>query len=235
MELTLRGMRPEEHKYSYTQSRQLIGQTGCVGHIRGDMGEDGNGFHPSWEDHTSHLNTPAFRAELEHTVGLLRFDPAFHGILKDRKSLAAFCFFHPELVMDDGRSYGVRADSGNHAHLIRLNPDRGEYSFYLYSYRKDRLDAHLRAAARGIRFITPDYREKFRLPDGGKLVITDRDGKSRIETCRYIDEYHLEMGGSIYHICEFAESAERGNCRVRPFSEEKAGPGKEARHAGTGR
>ena len=235
MELVLRGMRPEEQKYSYTQSRQLIGQTGCVGHIRGDMGSDGNGFYPYWEDHSSSLNTPAFRADLEEAVGKLRFDPAFYGILRDRNSLAAFCMSHPELVMEDGRSCGVRADGKHYSYLLRLNPEKGEYNFYLYAYKRDRLDQHLTAARRGIRFIDTGYREKFRIPDGGKIELVGKDGSRRTETCRYVDEYHLETGRGIWHICEFAEAMERGTYRIRPLTDGILEQGKEARHAGTGR
>ncbi len=235
MELKLSGMRPDEQKYSYTQSRQLLGQTGCVGHIRGDMGENGKGFFPSWEDHSAILNTPAFRAELEETVRLLRSDPRYGSVLKDRPSLQAFCSKHPDLVMEDGRSFGLRADSAHYAFLLRLNPEKGEYSFYLYAYKKERLDSHLLAARRGIRFIDTGYREQFRIPDGGKILLSRSDGTSRVETCRYIDEYHLETDAGIFHICEFAEMAERGKCTVRPFGEQAPAAGKEARHAGTGR
>ena len=235
MELKLRGMRPDEQKYSYTQSRQLLGQTGCVGHIRGNMGEDGNGFFPSWEDHCSILNTPAFRSELENAVGMLRSDPSCHGILKNRQSLRRFCREHPELVMEDERSYGLRADGRIYAFLLRLNPEKGEYSFYLYAYKKERLDSHLLAAKRGIRFIDTGYREQFRIPDGGKILLTRSDGSSRTETCRYIDEYHLTTDSGLFHICEFADMAERGKYVIRPVSGPLPGREKEARYAGTGR
>lgn len=44
MEMTFRPMTPTERMYSYTQSQQLIMQTGCIGHLRGDFGSTGEQF-----------------------------------------------------------------------------------------------------------------------------------------------------------------------------------------------
>ena len=41
MTLEIRPMTREEQKYSYTQSHQIAGQTGCIGHLRADMDTDG--------------------------------------------------------------------------------------------------------------------------------------------------------------------------------------------------
>ena len=40
-----------------------------------------------------------------------------------------------------------------------------------------------------VRFITPHYQEKFRIPDGDKIRIRFRDGELRDRICRYIDDY----------------------------------------------
>ena len=101
--------------------------------------------------------------------------------------------------------YGFRADTGNHSFLIRCNPTPGDYNFYCYCYVTKWLDQHLRNAKKGIRFIDEHYNELFRIADGEKIVITDSLGKTEERTCRYIDEYHTEIGSQIYHICQFAE------------------------------
>lgn len=36
-------------------------------------------------------------------------------------------------------------------------------------------------------------------------------------TCRYIDDYHLEVGNNLYHICEFAERMEQNGNAVIPL------------------
>ena len=44
MEMEIWDMLPAEQKYTYSQSSQIMGQTGCIGHLRGDMDTNGNGF-----------------------------------------------------------------------------------------------------------------------------------------------------------------------------------------------
>ena len=66
----------------------------------------------------------------------------------------------------------------------------------------------LYTSGRGIRFITPDYKELFRIPDGDKVRNTWSDGERIEHTCRYIDDCHLELGrgmDGIRHICQLAD------------------------------
>ena len=66
-----------------------------------------------------------------------------------------------------------------------------------------------------IRFIDSSYRELFRIPDGGKINITLNNGEQLTRQCKYIDDYHFELGkmgsnyGNVYHICQFAKIMER--------------------------
>ena len=88
MDMTIRAATPAERHYTYKQSKQLMGQTGCIGHLRGDMGRDGTGFYTSWDDHNRDLKSDAFKAEIDDVVNAMRFDPQYGGIFKDRSSLA---------------------------------------------------------------------------------------------------------------------------------------------------
>lgn len=68
---------------------------------------------------------------------------------------------------------------------------------------------------REIRFIDSEYHTLFTIQDGEGIVITRFDGEKTILSCAYIDDYHVCVGNSIYHICEFAEMQERnGNTYV---------------------
>ena len=69
-----------------------------------------------------------------------------------------------------------------------------------------------------IRFITSNYEELFRIPNGGKVQI-DYPDHSFVAPCEYIDDYHTRIGGEVYHICQFAEILERGNGVVSPEPE----------------
>ena len=217
MEMTIRPMTPQERMYSYTQSQQIMTQTGCIGHLRGDLDSGGKGFFTSWDDHREDLKTDAFKAELDDVVNALRFDPQYGGVLKDRKSLSTYCYHSPESGFGNDREYGFRADTAQYTYFLRLNPNRGEYNFYIYCYRREWLDHHLKRAERGIRFINSRYKELFRIPDGDSIRINRTDGTHTDRTCRYIDDSHLEVGNGLYQICEFAELMERAGNTVVPL------------------
>ena len=68
---------------------------------------------------------------------------------------------------------------------------------------------------RVIRFIDSEYHTLFTIKDGESIVITRFDGEKMVFPCKYIDDYHVCIGNSAYHICEFAEMQERnGNTYV---------------------
>lgn len=85
------------------------------------------------------------------------------------------------------------------------------------TYVKEWLDKHIEEANRDIRFIDSHYKELFRIPDGERIIVTDRDGKTESYLCRYIDNYHTEVGRNLFHICEFAERMEQGGCTYAPM------------------
>ena len=68
---------------------------------------------------------------------------------------------------------------------------------------------------RVIRFIDSEYHTLFTIKDGESIVITRFDGEKMVFPCKYIDDCHVCIGNSAYHICEFAEMQERnGNTYV---------------------
>ena len=93
----------------------------------------------------------------------------------------------------------------------------GEENLFIYCYRRDWLDSHMKQAEKGIRFITPHYEEKFRVADGDKVRIRRFDGRDFERVCRYIDDCHVEIGNELYHICQFAEIMERNGNSVIPL------------------
>ena len=77
-----------------------------------------------------------------------------------------------------------------------------------------------------IRFIDSNYKELFRIPDGGKINITLNDGEQLIRQCKYIDDYHFQLSevdssyGNVYHICQFAELMERNGNTYEPVQKD---------------
>ena len=212
--MDFRVLKPEERNYTYSQSQQISMQTGCIGHLRADMDSNGEGFFSSWDDFRKDLKTQEFKDEFDAVINELRKDG---GILHNRGSLSKFCLSTPDSSFGNDREYGVRVDTEKYAYLMRLNPYKGEYNLYCYCYVRDWLDKHLKQAERGIRFITPNYDEKFHIPDGDQIRITSSWGEKNDYTCRYIDDYHLEVGRNLYHICELAERMEQNGATITPL------------------
>lgn len=218
MEFTIRATTDQEKLYLYSQSSQIDGQTGCIGHLRAYFDGDGAGFGTSWFDHVSRLNTDVFRADLDALMAKLRKMPRYGGFLRTRRDMSAWCYKNA-LAFEGvcSTEFGARVDTEQYAYLMRMNPSRGEYSLYCYCFEKQRLDNHLQRSQQGIRFIDPDYQELFRIQDGDKIRLLHPDGERRDQVCRYIDDYHLEVGNNIFHICQFAEWVQKNNIQVIPL------------------
>ena len=217
--LYIRPVTLPERSYTYSQSQQISMQTGFIGYLRADMDSNGEGFFSSWNDFRKDLKTQAFKDEFDEVINGFRDEGYF---LHNRAALSKYCNSHPEASfgkdsLGNEREYGVRVNTDQYAYLMRLNPHKGEYNLYCYCYVREWLDRHLKQAERGIRFITPHYEEKFRIPDGDKIRITSSWGEKNDRTCRYIDEYHLEVGNNPYHICELAELMERNGATITPL------------------
>ncbi|MCL2299051.1 MAG: hypothetical protein FWC27_02750 [Firmicutes bacterium] len=106
--------------------------------------------------------------------------------------------------------------------------------YYWGVYRAERVDAvadldrRARSATRGIpydtgntndkqiRFIDPQYKTLFTIPDGGSIVISYPDGEERVAECKHLDECHTAVDGDCYHICQFAEIMQRCGATYEP-------------------
>ena len=69
-----------------------------------------------------------------------------------------------------------------------------------------------------IRFINSNYDTLFRIPDGGTVEIRFPD-RTFTAKCEYLDDYHTEVGDTVFHICEFAELLEHQAGTVHPEPE----------------
>ena len=140
--INIRAMTPDERGFAYTQP-DLHEVSGCIGHLRVDMGNTGTQFFSSWDDHQADLKTADFKAEFDAVINALRNDTEYGGILASRTALASYCLRQPESVYENGREYGFRVDTDKYSYLLRLNPNRGEYAAYCYAYEKEKLDRYL--------------------------------------------------------------------------------------------
>ena len=71
-----------------------------------------------------------------------------------------------------------------------------------------------------IRFIDSSYNTLFYIPDGGSIKVHSAwNNKNQIFKCKHLDPYHVEISGSCYHICQFAEMMERNGSTYEPVTE----------------
>ena len=68
MNLNIREMLPKERDYAYTQSYQLMSQSGCIALMRGDFGNGGRTFYPDYEDQIKQYRTDEFAAEFDSVI-----------------------------------------------------------------------------------------------------------------------------------------------------------------------
>ena len=98
-EIKTRPLTPTEQKYTYAQSMQLEGQTGTIGHLRGDFATTGYGFYTTWFDTRPQWKSDEFKADLDTVINALREDKGLlNKVLEagftDEKAIAA-------MTMDD--------------------------------------------------------------------------------------------------------------------------------------
>ena len=73
-----------------------------------------------------------------------------------------------------------------------------------------------RSGVRKRRNLAPRSLPLFRVPDGGVVQMTYPDGHQYSEKVEYLDDYHMKIGSSVQHICEFAERMARSHAIVEP-------------------
>ena len=66
-------------------------------------------------------------------------------LLKDRSSLSAYCQNNPDGVIEGNytKEYGFRVDTDEHSYILRCNPTKGDYNFYVYAYDRETFEKHL--------------------------------------------------------------------------------------------
>jgi len=217
VDMTIRPATPTERLFAYEQSLPLAERCGNPGYLWGELDKSGSVFLNSWETIVRSEKTPEFKAEFDTVLDMLRFDERYGHALKNRSTMIAYCLDHSQGCFRNGYEYAFRADTQDYSYLIRCTPAEGDNHVYIYPYRRYCLDRHMKQAEKGIRFITLDGKEKFRIADGDMVRIITGAESHLDRMARYVDESHAEIGGSFYHIREFAEWMEQSGSQVIPM------------------
>lgn len=213
-DFTLRPLTVPERKYTYAQSSQLQGQTGNIGYLRGDFGSSGNQFYTTWFDTRPQWKSDEFKRDLDDVINALRSEE--YGLLQSRSQMVRYGRENKESEMQGAYTteFGFRADTEKYAFVLRCNPTRGDYNFYCLCYVKEWLDKHIEEANRDIRFIDSHYKELFRIPDGERIIVTDRDGKTESYPCRYIAQTEAMKSSDLFMKCRYLDELTGGRGTV---------------------
>ena len=115
----------------YVGSANEDRERGCIGHLRGDFGHDGDEFWTSWFPRTTGRVTDAFFDEFQAVVKALRKRGA---MLENYRTMCRLC--RGGLKVEEDR-YAFEAETQHRFYCLRCNTLRGDYQFYLYAYDKD--------------------------------------------------------------------------------------------------
>lgn len=214
----IRAVEAQEFPYCTSFSGQVQMISGLVATYLVDYDkENHDSFLCLCRVHDHDRMTELFQKEMDSAMAALKSERLQEVLVNSWRMSSACSSLQALCVEKNGnKAYGLRADTEHFSIMMRLEPWAEGYKAYLYAYEKKWLDRHLEKTKGGIRFITSDYKELFRLPDGGTVTIIRPDGKESTMTCWFLDEYHFETGGRTYHICEFAEMMERNHNTLTP-------------------
>ncbi|MEW3585086.1 hypothetical protein AB1I66_25075, partial [[Clostridium] symbiosum] len=163
---------------------------GSPGILVAELDDSGTAFYSHWDIWDPAWKTPEFSVELDAMIEMLRSDQRYGPVLKNIPAMIAYCLNNQESRIMQSPEYLFRVDAGYHAYLLRCTPSELLDNAYIYAYRRDLLERHMKEAEKGIRFVTTDGKEKFRVSDGEQIrIITGGDG-TRDRTARYIDAGH---------------------------------------------
>ena len=210
-ELTVKPLADTEKRFAFDQSSSISSYTGLIGTLRGHF--DRGDLVSSWKTFDRELDEDNFREAGAFVLTILRTGM---NVLSNPDGLKKFCFENPDCCIG-GDWYGLRIDTTDYTFMVKLFAGENEQNVCAFAYERCTLERYIRKSREGIRFITPNYEDRFRIPDGDSIRIRRSDGTSADKQCRYIDPYHMEVGGSAYHICEFAERMERCGNKVIPL------------------
>lgn len=139
----------EYERYSFSWSGSFDQDTGCIGHLRGDFGSNGDEFWTTWWPHEFEKEgkTPEFQQEFDDLINSLRDKDQEVAPLSSRKAMAQFCREYPNARLgQDMDWYVFRGDSEKYTYLFRFFPLRGDYNFYVYCYVGEKVRRDMKEA-----------------------------------------------------------------------------------------
>ena len=128
---------PPLHDLYFSRSEEQDKAIGCVGHLRGDFGSGKQFFTTWWPHQNDVLNTPAFKADIDHAVNWLREQP--DSPLRDFDTMKRCCNRYERactIKQAQLPSCGFMVKTKQYVYMLRCTPVKGDYPFYIYCYQR---------------------------------------------------------------------------------------------------
>ena len=140
MQILLESITLTEEKDLFYSTRNEPKELGCIGHLRGDFGSDGDEFFSVWFPHEcAELNDQRFKSVFDTLINQLRKEGQ---VLSGRTEMERYCLPHQACKLLNpyvDKSWGFRIYSPHYAFYLRCMPVKGDYNFYIYCYDKNML------------------------------------------------------------------------------------------------
>lgn len=159
---------------------------------------------------------------LDNSFLKVRWDDTPKNNMKEiRVLLASLC---SQLISRENMELNFIITGNDFTFLLELSDLRTKYADPLsieITYKCQIFESaifkrYMAKSVQGIRFITPQYIEKFRIENGNCVEIIYSNGSRKRFPCYYVDDTHFIIGKSIYHICEFADMIQKIGAVCRP-------------------
>jgi len=174
----------------------------CIGYLRGDFG-NGREFYTSWFDRNNGIKTDAFKKEFDELVKTLKTDYNY-PLFANRESMETFRYYNPNYCLPNcqfNTVFGAKITTSQHTYFVRCNPAPGDYELYCYCFNSELLYKELsEKKVPVIRFIDSKYNDLFSISDGENITVTNYFGEKNTHNCKFIDEYHTQIDGTVFHI-----------------------------------
>lgn len=209
----------QEQLYAVPQEDLLAMITGAIGRLSYNFEMEFPDFQNE-NDHIERLKDRYFVNRQKELMKRLRTDEELGCAFQDLDHLKAFCEQHPNAKIGEGQ-YAFRIDYAAYAYIAIFDTNPGTYNFSAECYFRRHLIQHLLNSANGIQFTDQWLNFRFALPDGAKAVEVDEHGGRTVVTCRYTDDYHVQISTPVetkyFHVCDYYRELLREGKEVWPL------------------